>query len=443
MKKIFGTDGIRGTANKYPMTAEMALQFGKAAAELFKHNKQTKIVIGKDTRLSGYLFETALTAGILSCGVDVYLVGPMPTPAVAHLTKSMNADAGIVISASHNPAGDNGLKLFAGDGYKLSDEREEEMEKLMMEELTLDEEAVKPIGKAHRVDDAIGRYIEYAKSTIKSISLNGLKIVLDCAHGAAYKVAPTIFTELGADVVALNVKPDGLNINQNCGALHPEQLKAAVVKEKADVGIAFDGDADRVIFVDEKGNEIDGDRIMAILAVEMKRQRKLEKDTIVATVMSNAGFEETLKEKGITVLRTPVGDRYVADVLKKGYSLGGEQSGHIIITDYSTTGDGIIAALQVLAIMKKEEKKISELGSIVRLYPQTLINVTVKEKKDFNKMKTVAEAVKDAEKQLKGKGRVLLRYSGTEHVARVMVEGKADIVKIAQRIVDALRQEIG
>lgn len=453
MKKIFGTDGIRGTANKFPMTAELALQFGKAAAMLFRKKnkgKQIQIIIGKDTRLSGYLFETALTAGLLSCGVDVYLVGPMPTPAVAHLTKSMNADAGIVISASHNPAADNGLKLFAGDGYKLSDDVEEEMERLMLEELTLaDEEAdckAKPIGKAYRVEDARGRYIEYAKSTIKSMSLKGLKVVVDCANGAAYKVAPTIFSELGAEVIALNVKPDGLNINLQCGALHLEQLKNAVLKEKANVGVAFDGDADRVIFIDERGNEVDGDRIMAVLAVEMKNTKKLEEDTVVATVMSNAGFESSLKKEGIRVVRTPVGDRYVAEVLKKrNYSLGGEQSGHIILSDYSTTGDGIIVALHVLAIMNRKGKSLSKLGSFVHPYPQTLINVNVREKKDFGKMKNVEKAVKDAEKKLKGDGRVLLRYSGTENVARVMVEGKvnADIDKIARDIADAITEEIG
>ena len=444
MKRIFGTDGIRGRANSYPMTAEMALQVGKAAAELFKEKgRRGKIVIGKDTRLSGYMFETALTAGILSCGVDAYLVGPMPTPAVAHLTKSMNADVGIMISASHNPAEDNGLKLFSRDGTKLSDDFEEEIEKRMM--LKADS-APRPIGKAYRVDDAIGRYIEYAKSTIRSRSLNGTKVVIDCANGAAYRVAPTIFSELGAEVIALNVKPNGLNINLGCGALHIQQLKEAVLKEKADVGVAFDGDADRVIFVDEKGNEVDGDKIMAILAIDMKKAKKLEKDTVVATVMSNAGFESSLKKEGITVIRTPVGDRYVAEVLKdKHYSLGGEQSGHIIISEYSTTGDGIIVALHMLAIMTKERKPLSELGSFVQLYPQTLINVKVRERKDFSRMKNVEKAVKDAEKKLKGNGRVLLRYSGTEHVARVMVEGKIkqEIDKIASDIADTIKEEVG
>ncbi|MBI2136522.1 phosphoglucosamine mutase [Candidatus Woesearchaeota archaeon] len=450
MKKIFGTDGIRGKANTYPMTPEMALRVGKAAAIVFRdQNKKEKhkVVIGKDTRLSGYIFETALTAGLCSMGVDVYLVGPMPTPAVAQLTKSLNADAGIMISASHNPATDNGIKLFARDGYKLPDSVEHEMEKLLLSEhIASDHIQGDLIGKAFRINDARGRYIEYAKSTIKSMSLKGLKIVVDCANGAAYQVAQVIFSELGAEVIALNMQPDGLNINLNCGAMHPEIVATEVKKQKADIGIALDGDADRVIFVDENGNEVDGDHILAIGAIDLKQKKKLVKETVVSTVMANLGFEETLAKQGIKVVKTQVGDRYVMDVLQKeGYSLGGEQSGHIIFSDYSTTGDGIITALQILRIMKQQGKKLSELASCMKSYPQILVNVKVNEKKEFDKMSKVKSSIKDAEKELGKNGRVLVRYSGTENLARIMIEGKSQkqIEKLADKISNEIRKEIG
>ncbi len=450
MKKIFGTDGIRGKANVYPMTPEMALRVGKATAIIFRdQNKKEKhrVVIGKDTRLSGYIFETALTAGLCSMGVDVYLVGPMPTPAVAQLTKSLNADAGIMISASHNPATDNGIKLFARDGYKLPDSVEQEMEKLLLSKhIASDHIQGELIGKAFRISEARGRYIEYAKSTIKSMSLKGLKIVVDCANGAAYQVAQIIFSELGAEVIALNTQPDGLNINLNCGAMHPEIIAAEVNKQKADIGIALDGDADRVIFIDENSNEVDGDHILAIGAIDLKKKNRLVKDTVVSTVMANLGFEEALAKQGIKVVKTQVGDRYVMDVLQKeSYSLGGEQSGHIIFSDYSTTGDGIITALQILRIMKQQNKRLSDLAACMKSYPQILINVKVREKKDFDKMNKVKSSIKDAEKGLGKNGRVLVRYSGTENLARVMIEGKQQkqIEKLANKIANEIKKEIG
>jgi phosphoglucosamine mutase len=449
-RKIFGTDGIRGKANVYPMTPEMALRVGKAAAIVFRDKDKKsrhKIVIGKDTRLSGYMFENALTAGICSMGVDVYLVGPMPTPALARLTKSMNADAGIMISASHNPAVDNGLKLFSRTGYKLPDEIEMEMEKLLLtEDVKSDHIQGKLIGKAFRVGESKGRYIEFAKSTIKSMSLKGLKIVVDCANGAAYQVAPIVFEELGAEVVVLNNEPNGLNINQDCGALYPHKLAEVVKKEKADIGIALDGDADRVIFVDGNGEEVDGDHIITIAAIDLKEKGKLAKNTVVSTVMANIGFDEALTKHDIKVVKTKVGDRYVMDELEKeGYSLGGEQSGHIIFTEYSTTGDGIITALQILKIMGEQKKSLRKLAECMQSYPQVLVNVKVKEKKDFKSMTEVSSVVEEVEKEMGNSGRVLVRYSGTELLARVMVEGKSkkEIEKYADKIAKKIKKEIG
>jgi len=446
MKKLFGTDGIRGIANQYPMTSEVAVKLGKAIAISLNNGKnRPKILIGKDTRISGYLIESALTSGICSSGADVLLVGPMPTPAIAHLTKSFAADAGIVISASHNPAEHNGIKIFDKEGFKLSDKLEEEIEKMVLSKKESDE-SVKggKIGKAFRIDDAKGRYIEFAKNTIKNHSLSNLKIVLDCANGAAYHIAPDIFRELGAEVVVLNNKPDGLNINLRCGALYPNVIREKVLEEKADIGIAFDGDADRVIMVDGEGNDIDGDCIMAICAIEMKN--KLKNNVVVATTMSNIGFEIAMKNKGIKVVRTDVGDRYVVEEMKaNNYNLGGEQSGHIIFFDYSTTGDGIITALQILNIMKRTGKKLSDLKECITTFPQIIKNVDVREKKLFEKMSKVMEEIKNAEKQLKDNGRIIVRYSGTENKARVMVEGKneKEINEIADKIVNEIKKEVG
>jgi phosphoglucosamine mutase len=431
------------------MTADIALKLGQASAIVFrKHAKDSNItcLIGKDTRKSGYIFEYALTAGLCSMGVNVYLVGPMPTPAIAHLTKSFAADFGIVISASHNPASDNGIKFFDGDGFKLPDSVQEEIEKLVAS--SIDTSAINGIhvGKATRIDDAAGRYIEFTKNSIKNMSLEGLRVVLDCANGAAYKVAPPIFRELGAEVTVLNNTPDGLNINHECGSQYPESVKAAVLGHRADIGIALDGDADRVILVDEKGNIVDGDAIVGICALDLKRRGKLNKDTIVGTVMTNMGLDAALKKHGIKVVRTDVGDQHVIEEMRKNnYSLGGEQSGHIIFFSRSTTGDGALSALQVLALMKTSGKKLSELSKFVAHYPQVLKNVAVREKKPLDQIKSVSKAIKDAETILGDEGRILVRYSGTEKKCRVMLEGKDKdkIERIADSIAEKVKAEIG
>ena len=449
MGKLFGTDGIRGAANAYPMTPEVVLNVGKAVAHVFKKKcgkEKPKFVIGKDTRLSGYMLENALSSGIASVGADVLLVGPMPTPAIAHLTKSLNADAGIVLSASHNPAEDNGIKIFSEDGYKLPDIVEDEIEKYVLsEEVKTEHVKGDLIGKAYRIEDAKGRYIEFVKASVKSMSLKGLKIVLDCANGAAYNTAPHIFSELGAEVIVLNDKPDGLNINLDCGALHPEKMMEVVKKEKADIGIALDGDADRVIVCDEKGRSVDGDHIIAICAIEMKESGTLKKNHVVVTIMANKGFDIAMEKKNIKVVKTKVGDRYVVDEMrKKGYVLGGEQSGHILFSDYTTTGDGIISALQLLRVMKERGEKLSKLAGCMKSLPQVLVNVAVKEKKSINKLK-VNKDIKSAELQLGKKGRVLVRYSGTQNLCRIMIEGenKSEIRKMANDIAKAMKKEIG
>lgn len=449
MRKLFGTDGVRGVANIYPMTAEIAMQLGRAIAYVFKKEpRRHKIVIGKDTRLSGYMLETAMASGICSMGVDVMLVGPLPTPGIAFITSSMRADAGVVISASHNPYQDNGIKFFSRDGFKLPDELEAEIESFIFEN---NEPSHRPtasdIGKAYRIDDAIGRYVVFAKNTFpKELTLDGLKIAVDCAHGAAYKVAPEVFYELGAEVFPIGVKPDGENINDGCGSLYPD-VAAKLVKEKnADIGIALDGDGDRVILIDEKGRVLDGDYLMAIVAARMLKQNVLKKKTLVATIMSNMGLEEAVKKCGGKVIRTNVGDRYVAEeMLKGGYNLGGEQSGHILFMDHTTTGDGIISALQVLAGMVKENKKLSELSGIMKQFPQVLVNVKVKQKKDFLKIPQIANRIREIENKLDGNGRLSVRYSGTEPLARVMIEGKdeKEIKKMAKYIVEAIEEELG
>ena len=449
MGKLFGTDGIRGVANIFPMTPEMVLSIGKATAHVFKEKcgkKKPKFVIGKDTRLSGYMIENALASGIVSVGADVLLVGPMPTPAIAHLTKALNADAGIVLSASHNPAEDNGIKIFSENGHKLSDNVEDEIEKYVLSG-KIKTEHIKGdlIGKALRVDDAKERYIEFAKASVESMSMKGLRAILDCANGAAYNTAPHILSELGVEVVVLNDRPDGLNINLDCGALHPEKMMEVVKEENAHIGIALDGDADRVIVCDENGKSVDGDHIIAICAINMKEKGTLKKNSVVVTIMTNKAFDIAMAKERIKVVKTKVGDRYVVDEMrKKGYVLGGEQSGHIIFSNYTTTGDGMISALQLLRIMKERREKLSKLAECMTSLPQVLVNVDVKEKKDISKLK-VNKNIKDAESKLGEKGRVLVRYSGTQNLCRIMIEGenKREIQKIADDIAKTMKKELG
>ncbi len=447
--KLFGTDGVRGVANVFPMTAEISMQLGRALAYLIRNGEHRhRVIIGKDTRLSGYMIEQALASGIMSMGVDVLLVGPMPTPAVAHLTRSMRADAGAVISASHNPYQDNGIKFFWRDGFKLPDETEAKIEQLIFEK-SLD--SLRPtataIGGAVRLDDAAGRYIAEVKSTFPNeLALDGLKLVVDCANGAAYKVAPTALKELGAEVIELGVEPDGKNINDRCGALYPEALQKAVLKHKAHLGIALDGDADRLIVVDEKGMVVDGDAIMAICTGELVARKELAKKTLVSTVMSNIGLERAVAQWGVKVVRTRVGDRYVVEEMRKhGYNFGGEQSGHLVFLRHATTGDGTLAALQVLAVMCRSGKPMSELTKIFEPVPQVLLNVMVKEKRELSKLPSVQKVIAAVEKKLGKEGRVLVRYSGTEAKVRVLVEG-IDAKKIrgwADEIGDSLRRALG
>ncbi len=449
MKKLFGTDGVRGVANVYPMTTEMAMHIGRAAAYIFKNGRRRhRVVIGKDTRLSGYMIENALSAGICSMGVDVLLVGPLPTPGIANITSSMRADAGVVISASHNPFQDNGIKFFSSDGFKLPDEMELRIEELIFSKKI---DSLRPIatevGKAYRIDDAIGRYVVFLKSTFpKDLDLSGVKIVLDCANGAAYKVAPAVLEELGAEVIALGIKPNGTNINAGCGSLHPEVISEAVKEHRADLGIALDGDADRVIFVDEFGNEVDGDHIMAICAIDLLKQKKLRKNTVVATVMSNMGLDIAIKRAGGKVIKTAVGDRYVVEEMRKGgYTLGGEQSGHMIFLDHNTTGDGTLTALQVLAVMRRNNKSLAELAEVMIPLPQVLVNVRVSEKRDIMTFPEIAGLVRDIEEKVQDEGRILIRYSGTEPLLRIMIEGqdKYQITNWAKEIAELVEKNIG
>ena len=455
-KKIFGTDGVRGTANVEPVTAETALKLGRAAAHVFKNLEvqsrgrgKHKIVIGKDTRLSGYMLENAISSGILSMGVDVLFIGPLPTPGVAYATRSLRADAGIVITASHNPYTDNGIKFFRADGYKLDDKIENQIENLVF---TGEIENIRPsseqIGKAVRIDDALGRYIEFAKSSFpKGLTLEGVKIVLDCGNGAAYKSSPCVLRELGAEIVVFNNQPDGKNINENCGSMHPEAMCQKVVKCGAHIGIAHDGDADRVLLCDEKGNLIDGDDIMAIAALDMLAQKTLAEKTLVSTVMSNAGLEAAIKKAGGKMLRTPVGDKNVIDeMLRNGFNFGGEQSGHLIFRDFSTTGDGLVAALQILRILKTKDTPLSKLAKCWTRFPQLVTNVKVREKKPFEQLDGVNKLVADAEKELSAQGgRLLLRYSGTEPKARLLVEGRdaKTLEAWSKKICGAIQKQIG
>lgn len=451
MRQLFGTDGVRGTANIYPLVPETMVRLGKAIAAIFKseakHGRH-KVVIGKDTRLSGYMLEQAMASGICSMGVDVLLTGPMPTPGIAFITSGMRADAGVVISASHNPFEDNGIKIFCRHGFKLPDEQEKQIEELMASD-KLDKMAPthSGIGKAFRVDDARGRYIQFLKSTFPSeLTLDGVKIALDCANGAAYATAPLVLEELGARVYSIGVEPDGENINLNCGSLHPEVVAEEVKKHDAHIGIALDGDADRVVFVDEKGNVVDGDDIMAICAIEMLKENRLKSNTLVATVMSNLALDKLLCSKGGKVVRTQVGDRYVVEKMRaEGYNFGGEQSGHLIYLDYTTTGDGTIGALQILAAMIRSGKSLSELASILKKYPQVQCNVKVRERIPFEQLPTVCSAIRDAEQKLGPDGRVLVRYSGTELKARILLEGpdKGSLDTLAQQITQAIQSCLG
>ncbi len=451
-KRLFGTDGIRGIANCYPMTPEMGLKLGRALTYILKqkstNSKKPQIVIGKDTRLSGYMFEQAISAGVVSMGGDVLLVGPLPTPAIAFLTVSTHSDAGVVISASHNPYEDNGIKFFDRFGFKLPDQKEIEIEELVLSE-GVNRLNISPndIGKASRLDTAMRRYEIFLKNTFpEDLTLEGLKIVLDCANGAAYKVSPIVFQELGADVIAIGAKPDGKNINTECGSLNPELLKRKVKETGADLGVALDGDADRVILCDEMGEEIDGDIIIAICAEEMIKNGSLLKNTVVSTIMSNMSLEKFIRENGGVFVRTPVGDRYVVEEMRiRQCNFGGEKSGHIIFFDHTTTGDGTLAALQVLAVMRRKEKKLSELAKIIELFPQLLLNVRVKEKKSFEDINGLAELLVLSQERLRNRGRINLRYSGTEPLARIMVEGEDEslIKEIVQEIALAIEKDIG
>ncbi|MFK8036611.1 MAG: phosphoglucosamine mutase [Hyphomicrobiales bacterium] len=442
-RRYFGTDGIRGKANDFPMTPDIAMKVGMAAGLTFQRGEHRhRVVIGKDTRLSGYMIENALVAGFTSVGMDVFLTGPVPTPAVALLTRSLRADIGVMISASHNPYYDNGIKLFGPDGYKLFDETEKQIEALLDADLTGSLAKPEDLGRAKRIDGVVDRYIETAKRTLpRSMTLEGLRIVIDAANGAAYKAAPEALWELGAEVIRIGVDPDGFNINQGCGSTSPEQLVEKVREVRADVGIALDGDADRVLIVDEKGNIIDGDQLMAVVAESWKEQDRLSEPGIVATVMSNLGLERHLAEQGLNLARTSVGDRYVVEHMRaNGYNVGGEQSGHIVLSDYTTTGDGLIAALQVLAVVKAKDKPVSEVCHRFDPVPQVLKNVRFSGKSPLDR-KDVKEAILDAETMLANGGRLLIRPSGTEPLIRVMAE--ADDFGQVEKLVDQLVEVIG
>lgn len=447
--KLFGTDGIRGRVNEFPITAEVALRTGKAVANVLRSSgpRRNRVLIGKDTRISGYMLETALTSGLVSMGMDVYLVGPMPTPAVAHLTKSMGAAAGIMITASHNPYEDNGLKIFGPDGFKLNDDLESVIERHIMG----DEPESPPlppaqIGKAHRIDDARGRYIEFAKHTADNIALHGLKIVVDCGHGAAYFIAPLIFKELGAEVITIGNQPDGLNINAECGALHPQAAGELVRKHNADLGISFDGDADRVIFTDANGQVVSGDRILALCAIGLKEQGKLRHDTLVATVMSNLGLIEAMKNHGIKVETTAVGDRSVIECMRKNdYSFGGENSGHLIFADHVTTGDGILSALQVLRMMIARKATLAQLAAVMHEYPAELANMPVPSKPPLDSLPKLQKLMHEATAEFGDIGRHLIRYSGTENKIRVLVEHRdnTQVRSWVAKFSSVIREEIG
>jgi len=455
-KRIFGTDGVRGIANVEPVTAETALKLGRAAAHVFKTlNPQAhppglrpKIVLGKDTRLSGYMLENALVAGITSLGVDVLLIGPLPTPGVAYITRSLRADAGIVLSASHNPYQDNGIKFFRHDGYKLDDEVEQRIEQLVFAgKIDSIRPTAKKIGRATRIDDALGRYVEFAKASFpRGMTLEKARIAVDVANGAGYKSTPCVLRELGAEVIVAHNQPNGTNINAGCGSTHPEEIQRIVKKSNAHIGIANDGDADRVLLCDEHGELVDGDEILAIASVDLLARGQLAQNTLVATVMSNFGLDETLAAHGGKVVRTKVGDRYVIEeMVRRDLNLGGEQSGHLIFRDFTTTGDGIISALQILRIMQAAGQPLSELKKCLKKYPQAQRNLVVREKRPLEELPQITSLVRETENELNGKGRVLLRYSGTEPKVRLLIEGReqSQIDRQADRIADAIQSAIG
>lgn len=451
--KLFGTDGIRGTSNQYPMIPEVVVKIGQAIGLLIRKkiisspSQANRVVIGKDTRLSGYMIEQALSSGLNSMGIYVQLVGPLPTPGIGYLTRTMRAAAGIVISASHNAYQDNGIKIFGPDGFKLDDQLEKQIEALVAEdEMMKMLPPSKDVGRTKRIEDAQGRYIVYAKSAFPlEYTLDGLRIVLDTAHGAAYKVAPAIFEELGAEVIHVGNQPNGTNINDKVGALHPSLISQAVVQYRADVGIGLDGDADRVIMIDEKGKLVNGDHILAICALHMQKKKILNHNTLVVTQMSNFGLEKKMSEYGIKVIKTNVGDKHVVEEMRKnGYNLGGEQSGHIILLDHSTTGDGTVAALNVLSVMRETGKKMSELSNVFEDVPQVLINCRVRSRVELSQIKGYQELLKEKEVELNNEGRIFIRYSGTEPLIRVLVEGmdKKKITSIAEQMTTFLEKEI-
>ena len=448
-RKLFGTDGIRGMANTFPMTGEIAMAVGKAIAYVLQRDptaqsktslpvglkplesrkpiRRAKIVMGKDTRLSGYMIEDALASGICAMGTDVYMIGPLSTPGVAFVTQSMRADAGIMISASHNPYYDNGIKMFSHSGFKFTDALEKEVERLVLENVLENERPTADlVGKAFRIEDARGRYLVYLKSHFPpDLDLLGTRIALDCANGAGYRVAPLVFEELGAEVMKMGVSPNGLNINENCGALHPEFVAGATAEYRADIGIAIDGDGDRCILSDENGEILDGDQIIGLCAIQMMESNNLKHSTVVTTPMSNIGLENTLKEYGISMVRASVGDRHVIEEMRKnGYNLGGEQSGHIVFLDHSTTGDGVLAALKILEIIRRKGSPLSKLKKLIKISPQVVRNVRVSDKKPFDEVKEIKDEIEKGENLLRGTGRIFVRYSGTEPLARVMVEGE-------------------
>lgn len=458
MSKLFGTDGIRGLANQHPMTSEVAIAVGRAVAATLKQEHarfnrpsrkgvRPRVVVGKDTRLSGYMIETALTSGICSMGVDVILIGPMPTPGVAFVTQSMRADAGVMISASHNPFQDNGIKIFSADGFKLPDGLEAQIEHWVAHPNELPRATGADLGRAKRIDDVLGRYLVFLKSLFpKDLDLQGMKIALDCANGASYKVAPLVFEELGAEVLKLGVSPNGLNINDDCGALFPRNMSQAVLRMGADLGISLDGDGDRCILSDEKGEIVDGDQIIGLCAIELAKEGKLPGNTVVTTPMSNVGLELSLKRHGIEMVRAAVGDRYVVEQLRKNqWTLGGEQSGHIIFLEHSTTGDGILAALKVLEAMRRTEKPLSELKREISLFPQSRVDIAISKRTPLDSIPEVVRAIETSEAALKNRGRVFVRLSGTEPLARVLIEGenRAEIDQHAKAIASVIEKHLG
>ena len=447
MKKLFGTDGIRGTANQYPITSEIAMKLGKAIASVFSNESNSKkVILGCDTRFSAYMLESALTSGLVSMGMNVISTGPIPTPAVAYLTKSMRATCGIMITASHNPAEDNGIKIFNSEGFKLDDDLEAKIEDLILgKDINSEHIGINLIGKHIKLDNAPGRYIEFAKNSINHNSLDGLKIVLDCANGSGYKIAPEIFKELGAEVITIGTTPDGLNINENCGATATNAMAKMVQKHNADVGIALDGDADRVIFCDSNGNIVNGDKIIALVALDYKEQNRLANNSVVVTSMTNLGLHKAMSNAGINVIVSDVGDRYVIEQMKKNNcNIGGEQSGHIIFMDYVTTGDGIITALHVLVTMLRKNKSIAELASCMEEFPQVLTNLSVKEKIPIENCENLKKSIKESEEILGENGRVIIRYSGTEKKIRILVESiDADLVnEITEKILNAVKEDL-